>query len=110
MSLFTLFECQYLNNGKFNFIQIDVYGKCGRKKCPLNEDCKAFISKEYKFYLAFENSVCTDYITEKFFNILRHDIVPVVWGGGNYEYYVSYFKIFVHFRLVFLHHQLYQTF
>jgi len=82
----------YINEMK-NFIQIDVYGKCGRKKCPLNEDCKAFISKEYKFYLAFENSVCTDYITEKFFNILRHDIVPVVWGGGNYEYYVSYFKI-----------------
>lgn len=76
------------------FIQTDVYGKCGTKKCNnlsvvnSKEDCKASIAKEYKFYLAFENSICDDYITEKFFYILQYDIVPVVRGGGNYEYYV----------------------
>ena len=26
---------------------------------------------KYYFYLSFENSLCDDYITEKFFNILK---------------------------------------
>ena len=40
--------------------------------------------KCYKFYLSFENSVCNDYVTEKFYEILAHDLVPVVYGGINY--------------------------
>jgi hypothetical protein len=34
--------------------------------------------------LAFENSNCPDYITEKLWRILDSNIVPVVMGGGNY--------------------------
>merc|ERR1712032_531008 len=37
-----------------------------------------------KFFLAFENSICTDYVTEKFFRTLSRLIVPVVLGGANY--------------------------
>ena len=37
------------------------------------------------FYLAFENSDCKDYVTEKFFRTLSLDIVPVVRGGANYS-------------------------
>lgn len=72
-----------------NYVQIDIYGKCG-KPCPppLNVDCRKIISIEYKFYLAFENSLCKDYITEKFFKMLYFDIIPVVYGGGTYDYYV----------------------
>ena len=40
---------------------------------------------DYKFYLAFENSFCVDYVTEKFFRTLELDIVPVVMGGANYS-------------------------
>ena len=42
---------------------------CGNKKCPRNKakQCFQMLNKEYKFYLAFENSNCRDYITEKFF-------------------------------------------
>lgn len=38
---------------------------------------------EYYFYLAFENSYCRDYITEKFWKILQSDslTIPVVMGG-----------------------------
>jgi len=75
------------------FIKVDVFGKCGRK-CPMQYrngdlgDCKSILGHDYKFYFAFENSICTDYITEKFFAILKYNIIPVVLGGGNYEYYI----------------------
>ena len=42
------------------------------------------------FYLSFENSICRDYTTEKFWEILRRNIVPVVLGGGNYSSIAPY--------------------
>lgn len=36
----------------------------------------------YKFYLSFEQASCTDYITEKLFNVLRaQNAIPVALGG-----------------------------
>lgn len=50
-------------------IQVDIYGQCGQLKCRRgNTECHRMLSKDYKFYLAFENSNCRDYITEKFFS------------------------------------------
>lgn len=66
-------------------IKLDVYGRCGSKTCPEGEDCFDYVAKNYKFYLSFENSHCRDYTTEKFFKILKRDIIPVVYGGGNYS-------------------------
>ena len=43
------------------------------------------MERDYKFYLAFENSKCRDYVTEKFYNALLYSMVPVVYGGGDYE-------------------------
>ncbi|XP_069953556.1 alpha-(1,3)-fucosyltransferase C-like [Cherax quadricarinatus] len=69
------------------WIQIDQYGGCGDLRCPkdMGKSCYAMVSKNYKFYLSFENSLCQDYVTEKFFNILRLDVIPVVYGGANYS-------------------------
>lgn len=85
---------RYINQLR-NYISVDLFGKCG-KNCPIyfrntkiKGDCKEIIGKSYKFYFAFENSICNDYITEKFFHILRYNIIPVVMGGGNYDYYVN---------------------
>ena len=50
------------------FIQVDIYGGCGTLVCPRNDErCSSMLNEDYKFYLAFENSNCRDYITEKFF-------------------------------------------
>ena len=67
--------------------EVKVYGKCGIK-CEAKKDCLEFIAKRFKFILAFENSLCSQYITEKFFNWLNYDIVPVVLGAGDYSHFV----------------------
>ena len=63
-------------NGRLNyakqlgkFINVDIYGACGAHRCPRTSAAKCFnlLNQDYKFYLAFENSNCKDYITEKFF-------------------------------------------
>jgi len=77
------------------YINVDVFGYCskwGIFSCPRNvqhwishPECYNRIAMNYKFYLSFENSLCDDYVSEKFFNVLAHDIVPVVYGGANYS-------------------------
>ena len=63
-----------------NHIDVDIYGKCG-KRCKPN--CFSLLPK-YKFYLAFENAVCEDYITEKTYrNAFTNEIVPVIISGAN---------------------------
>lgn len=42
---------------------------------------------EYKFYLSAENSLCPDYISEKFYRALGTYVVPVVYGGADYNDY-----------------------
>lgn len=68
---------------------ISSKGRCGGQDlCPkkLNDAvCYDMLERTYKFYLAFENSICAEYVTEKFFNMIGRNIVPVVLGGANYS-------------------------
>jgi alpha-1,3-fucosyltransferase len=68
-------------------VTVDVFGQCGDKEClpKMSEQCLEQLSKEYRFILAFENSICRDYVTEKYFNALNYDIIPVVFGGSDYH-------------------------
>jgi alpha-1,3-fucosyltransferase len=76
-------------------VKVDVFGTCNEGEVEQNCDpdelvssnpeCYDMLESNYKFYLSFENSICPDYVTEKFFKIMRlRDIVPVVYGGANY--------------------------
>lgn len=71
------------------FIPVDIYGKCGPLQClPRNDpQCDLRVLVNYKFYLAAENSLCPDYVTEKFYRALMNDVVPVVYGGADYAEY-----------------------
>ncbi len=69
------------------YINVDVYGKCSRHRCE-SEDCNEMLSRYYRFYLSFENSLCPDYATEKLYRPLAHDTVPVVFGGSDYSHFV----------------------
>lgn len=70
------------------YIQVDIYGKCGPLKCLTRNDkrCEVLLD-EYKFYLAMENSLCPDYVTEKFYRALDRNVIPIVYGGADYTEY-----------------------
>lgn len=69
---------------------IDQYGQCSlfsnKTKLISSEDFEQTLF-QYKFYLAFENSNCQDYITEKsFYNALAHGSIPIVLGTTENNY------------------------
>ena len=41
------------------------------------------LSVSSQFYLALENSLCKDYVTEKFWKVLPYNVIPVVLSGAN---------------------------
>jgi len=86
-----------------NRTDVDVFGMCGDHKCGTapkgsgiwqlrkkadKEECMPMLTQHYKYYLAFENSLCQEYVTEKFFKLFNDaDVIPVVRGGSNYKLY-----------------------
>ena len=62
------------------YVDIDVYGDCGNMECTSDKKCDEALLK-YKFYLAFENSLCGEYMTEKLWRSFDLGLVPVVYGG-----------------------------
>ena len=77
------------------YFPVDIIGKCGQQLSQCSrvgelhlfshhnvgivtqgkpEECWKTLAKKYKFYLSFENSNCIDYISEKFWQALRHKV------------------------------------
>ncbi|XP_066915927.1 4-galactosyl-N-acetylglucosaminide 3-alpha-L-fucosyltransferase FUT6-like [Clytia hemisphaerica] len=74
---------------KNSYITTYVGGKCS-KYYKNQLKCKGHICNEtlseHKFYLAFENSFCPDYVTEKYwFHPIQNHMIPIVLGGANYK-------------------------
>ncbi|XP_065067181.1 glycoprotein 3-alpha-L-fucosyltransferase A-like [Rhopilema esculentum] len=71
------------------YITLTVYGLCSKRfknqrSCAhFNDACSKELST-YKFYLAFENDFCHDYVTEKYWERITQNVVPVVMGA-NYD-------------------------
>eukprot|EP00744_Colponema_vietnamica_P019199 GILI01027158.1.p1 GENE.GILI01027158.1~~GILI01027158.1.p1 ORF type:complete len:419 (+),score=14.74 GILI01027158.1:90-1346(+) len=73
------------------YITVDSYGKClhnmdgfvtpnGSYLALADNSHFSTIYKSYKFILAFENSICNDYLSEKFWRAFEYGVVPVVMG------------------------------
>ncbi|XP_075973591.1 alpha-(1,3)-fucosyltransferase C-like [Anticarsia gemmatalis] len=69
------------------YLELDIFGKCGTKKCPKSNmtGCLDLLERDYYFYLSFESSFNEDYVTEKLLHALQHYTVPIVLGGANYS-------------------------
>lgn len=78
---------EFINELK-KYIKLDIYGKCGNLTCTprLSPTCNDML-KKYKFYIAFENSECDQYVTEKFWSsALANHVIPVVYGPRKRDY------------------------
>lgn len=73
-----------------NYINVDIYGKCGDLECPPQRgglNCMNQLAQKYKFMLAFEETICKDHVTTKFFSALQQPTtVPIVMGGADYAH------------------------
>ena len=71
---------------------IHNYGKCfnNRAKPPREEMSTNRLVGRYKFVLAMENSICTDYVTEKWTRALRVGTIPLVVSCNNTPNYAKF--------------------
>ncbi len=71
------------------YIQIDSYGGCNRNmNYNINEHSYEEVLRlmsQYKFNLVLENSLCKDWITERYWRTLELGIVPIVRGPLNLQ-------------------------
>lgn len=70
---------------------LDIFGECGNINY-LNAEIRKYhvlIKRQYYFYLAFEDSMAEDFVTDQLLIALNHFAVPVVFGGANYTRYIT---------------------
>ena len=76
------------------YIKVDSYGRCLHNRdlpehlldtLTFNSDDIYSLQAKYKFTIAFENAICHDYITEKFWRPLYVGSVPVVRGSPTVQ-------------------------
>lgn len=66
------------------YVDVDIYGKCGTLVCKRgSKECDVLLNTTYRFYFAFENTLCVDYITEKVFNSMKNFVIPVIYSGAE---------------------------
>lgn len=55
------------------YVDVEVFGRCGTLNCSKSDNysCRLMMERNYKFHISFENSLCLDYVTEKFFEQVK---------------------------------------
>ena len=66
------------------YLPVDFYGSCGNLSCPRNSiECVKKL-KNYRMSIQFENSYCKYYVSEKYFDALNNEQIPIVnWKSGQ---------------------------
>lgn len=70
------------------YLPVDSFGKCLKnKKLPVDRGAvtKIEMLSQYKFNLAFENSIAYDYVSEKLYDPMMAGSVPVYRGAPNVD-------------------------
>ena len=68
---------------------VDMFGGCSGSSGPAPIWADQFVKgykildETYPFHLSFENSLCKDYVTERFWTALRTNMIPVVLNWAN---------------------------
>uniref|UniRef100_A0A914EJ46 Fucosyltransferase n=1 Tax=Acrobeloides nanus TaxID=290746 RepID=A0A914EJ46_9BILA len=66
------------------YIDVKIFGRCsGDSNCE--KECEKNEIDQHMFYLSFENSICKDYVTEKFWR-LKQIIVPIVMNREIHQH------------------------
>uniref|UniRef100_A0A2A4J0X4 Fucosyltransferase n=1 Tax=Heliothis virescens TaxID=7102 RepID=A0A2A4J0X4_HELVI len=66
---------------------LDIYGPCGRRKCPGGSALKCYkmLEKEYFFVVVLEEYLTEDYVTEVMVSAMSHLAIPIVMGPSDYS-------------------------
>jgi alpha-1,3-fucosyltransferase 10 len=72
-----------------SLMRVDSYGRfLNNRQLEIPDrgrETKLDVFGSYKFCIGFENSICTDYVTEKFFDPFLSGSVPVYRGAPNVD-------------------------
>ncbi|KAF9304947.1 hypothetical protein BGZ74_000095 [Mortierella antarctica] len=77
------------------YVNVDIYGHCENlnRVWPRHADGREFtdleLTSSYKFYLAFENSNCDFYVTEKLKRTYEAGTIPIVDGPNDYSLFAA---------------------
>lgn len=74
------------------YVDIDSFGRLYNNRTMKGEDkgweSKIALYRQYKFVIAFENSILDDYVTEKLYDPLIAGAVPIYFGAPNITDYL----------------------
>ncbi|KAJ2954135.1 hypothetical protein O0L34_g2357 [Tuta absoluta] len=68
-------------------IAIHRFGKYSGNDCNSDEtkdSCNQMLRKDFHFYLAFEEQIADDFVSDNVLRAFNNSVIPIVLGGANY--------------------------